>query len=58
MIILQTELDSTQSYYHYSLYILDSMCAAIGQFSGLYSTVQATKFKTLFLRSLFQHKEI
>ena len=34
------------------------MRAAIGQFSGPYSTVRPAKSKTLFLRALFQDKEI
>ena len=38
--------------YHH--YLLGSTCAAIGQFSGLYSTVRPAKSKTLFLHALFQ----
>ena len=37
---------------------LDSTRAAIGQFSGPYSTVRPPKSKSLFLRALFQEKEI
>ena len=35
-------------------YLLDSTRAAIGQFSGPYSTARPVKSKTLFLRALFQ----
>ena len=34
------------------------MRAAIGQFSGPYSTVRPAKSKTLFLHALFLDKEI
>ena len=40
------------------LYLSDSTCAAIGQFSGPYCTVRPSKSKTLFLPALFQDKEI
>ena len=39
-------------------YRLDSKRTVIGQFIGPYSTVRPAKFKTLFLRALFQDKEI
>ena len=42
--------------YIYLLYLLQSTRAAIGQFSGPYSSVRPDKSKTLFLRALFQDK--
>ena len=44
--------------YQALLYLLDSMRAAIGQFSGPKSTEQPAKSKALFLQALFQDKEI
>ena len=44
--------------YNTLLYLLDSACAAIGQFSGPYYIVWPAKSKTLFLRAVFQDKEI
>ena len=38
------------------LYLLDSMHAAIGQFSGPYCRIQPAKSKTLFLHVHFNKK--
>ena len=43
LVWLQTELDSTQSYYQNLLYLLVSTRAVIGQFSGPYSPVRPAK---------------